>query len=81
MSIKTTNAIMRQIEALEEACRTRRDGKLEVVFKDGSTRWIEPGEGIDLILHPDPDKEIADFRDTGHGNGKLAALLRGILEA
>lgn len=78
MSIKTTNTIMRQIEALEEVCRTRLDGKIQVIYADGSTKWVEPGEGIDLILHP--DGEIVDFKDNGNGNGKLAALLRGILK-
>ena len=79
MSIKTTNAIMRQIEALEEACRTQLNGKIKVIYADGNIKWVEPGEGIDLILHP--DGEIVDFKDNGSGNGKLAALLRGILEA
>ena len=78
MSIKTTSAILRQIEALEDIAQHSLDGKIEVHYADGSVKWVSAGDAV--LLAQSPDENIVAFTDTGTGgNGKLAALLDGLL--
>ncbi len=81
MKLKTTSAILRQIEALEGIAQAQLDGMFQAHYADGSVRWVDAGDAILLVLHGDPNGDIVAFTDNGNeGNGKLAALLNGLLD-
>ena len=75
------NAIQSRVKTLEKEISSLQNGMFTVHFKDGTKKKVHPDETINLCLK-EADK-ISRFEEDprGNNNGKLEALLNGLLEA
>lgn len=67
---------MNKIDDLIERMRRIDDGKITVLFKDGSKTMMEPLECLDLVIKS-PD--AVERFEGGDGNGKLPDLFTDLL--
>lgn len=67
---------MNKIDDLIERMKQIDDGKITVLFKDGSKTMLEPLECLDLVIKS-PD--AVERFEGGDGNGKLPDLFTDLL--
>ena len=74
-------SIRERLEALEKAREASMVGAFRVYYKDGSTRVIRPGDGIELCLNQaDLIERFEEIEPDKSGNeGVMEGLLNGLL--
>lgn len=66
-----------RLACLELAAQNAKNSKIAVTFQDGTVKFLEAGDCVDLIMGNTDN--IAGF-EGGTRNGRLPELLNGLLE-
>lgn len=70
-------SVLSRLARLQVAAESAKNGKIAVIFRDGTVKLLDGGACIDLVMSA-PDA-VEGFEARGKGNGLLPDLLNDLL--